>query len=560
MIPMMSTPPLAPRAPRSPLRAGARPLAAGTAAVAVLSIVVSMLLSIGGVGVGAQEATPPTPFPRPLMAFVPVPANGPADPALAVQTVAVGEGTGIGAGGDRRVTVGFASSFALPTEAYRVSVVWGSPGGSQTRASFLSTGGTTSGAVQTSTDGRTWDDAGVATATFGDDSIAIDAALGDAPEGAGLWVQAQLGTDAAKLVTTPVYAVDAALGRTTDGALPATSWGVPASAEATGTGPQSAAVAFGTAPPTLAVVNQALIVTDAAPAPTQVGGQAVTAVMDEVTFLPGYTPSGTVSGVVQIDRTTGTIRALSGSTGLPEDRTGSGSWITQGLAPAPASSTAPMKVTFDLEGVTKALGITLDANGTGLGLRRKVALADGTMVLGLPVTGTVAWYQTASVPTEAPPTSSTPPAPAPSDPSNGSSNASVPLAAAGVVAVVLVALAVASTVRRRRRVGSIQTDLFGSVDAPGPGEEPDEQADERPEADEKAEANADERPDHDAGDDADEDADEGPAPARGGRSPADVLAALDAQVEGLSARVEQLGRPVGPPDDGIPPDPGPGAQ
>ena len=517
-------------------------MAALTAAVTVLTIVASTVLSLGGAGVGAQEASPPTPFPRPLMAFVPVPATGPADPALAVQTVAVGEGSGIGSGGDRRVTIGFASSFALPTGAYRVSVVWGSPGGTQTRASFLSADGATSGAVQTSTDGRTWDDAGVATASFGDDTITIDAALGDAPEGAGLWVQAQLGKDAAKLVTTPVYAADAALGRATDGALPATSWGVPASAAATGTGPPAAPVAFGTAPPTLAVVNQALIVTDAAPAPTQVGGQAVTAVMDEVTFLPGYTPSGTVSGVVQIDRTAATIRALSGSTGLPEDRTGGGSWITEGLAPAPASSTAPVKVTFDLAGVTKALGITLDANGTGLGLRRKVVLADGTIVLGLPVTGTVGWYQTASVPTAAPPGSSAPPAPALSGPANGSSNASVPLVAAGVVAVVLVALAVASTVRRRRRVGSIQADLFGPDERPDDGAEPGDDVGEAPgeASGEDADANA--------------NADEESERSRGGRSPADVLAALDAQVEGLSARVEQLGRP----DDESPPDGRPG--
>ena len=510
--------------------------------------------------VGAQTAAP-TPFPRPLLAFVPVPASGPADPALAIQTVAAGEGSGVGTGGDRRVTVGFASSFTLPAEPYRVSVVWGNPGGAQTRASLVSSVGSTSGVVETSTDGRTWKDAGATTATFTDDAVAIDAALGDAANGTGLWVQAQLGQDAARLVTTPVFSLDAVVGRTTDGGLPATSWGSTGVAAGTNPATTSASpVAFGTAVPTLTVDNQALIVTDPSAAPTEVAGQAVTSVVDEVTFMSGYTPSGTVSGVVQIDRTAGTIRALSGSTGLPEDRTGSGSWVVKGLAAPPASSTAPVTVTLDLVGVTKALGVPLDASGTGLGLRRKVALADGSVVVGLPVTATVGWFQTAAVPTEAPPGTLALEVAA-SDAASNTSNATTALVAAGVVVVVLVVVALVFMVRRRRRVATVQADLFGDAGVESPPEvkaapslfgreapvsvpvEPAEAVIPPDQADEEHDGQAD-----------DEDAESDEHVRRpGGRSPADVLAALDAEVLDLSARVERLGRP----DRDVPPAGGP---
>ncbi len=498
---------------------------------------------------GAQATAPPTPFPRPLLAFVPVPATGPADPALAVQTVAAGEGNGVGTGGDRRVTVGFASAFPLPSESYRVSVVWGVPGGAQTRASFESRAGSTTGVVETSPDGRSWNDAGATNATFNDDSVAIDAALGDAAPGAGLWAEAQLGADPARLVTTPVFSLDAVVGRTTDGGLPAASWGTPATSGPTAAPP----VAFGTPAPTLTIDNQALIVTDPAPAPTRLAGQAVTSVVDEITFMPGYTPSGTVTGVVRLDRTAGTIRALSGSTGLPEDRTGDGSWIVTGLPAPPTSSTAPVQVTLDLAGVTRALGVPLDADGTGLGLRRKVTVADGTVVVGLPVTATVGWFQTAAVPTEAPP--GTLAAEVTTGADETTANAVPALIGAGAVAAVLVVAAIVLVVRRRRRrVAGVQADLFGAEAVgsplkvaplerssmwdrePVPEPEPEPEPRQEPEPEPELSEPEPESP-----------------PRAGGRSPADVLAALDAQVDDLSARVERLGRT----EDDAPPAPGP---
>ena len=353
--------------------------------------------------------------------------------------------------------------------------------------------------------------------------------------------------------------------------MPATAWGSAAVAAGTTTGttPASAStsasgtpVAFGTAVPTLTVDNQALIVTDPAAAPTKVAGQAVTTVVDEVTFMPGYTPSGTVSGVVQIDRTAGTIRALSGSTGLPEDRTGSGSWVVEGLAAPPASSTAPVTVTLDLAGVTKALGVPLDASGTGLGLRRKVTLADGSVVVGLPVTATVGWFQTAAVPIEAPPGTLALEVAA-SDATGATSNAVPALVAAGVVVVVLVVVALVFMVRRRRRVATVQTELFGES-----GPEPRPEVTRAPslfgreapvsvpvEPVEKVIPPAPGDEEHD-GQAAGEDEDavpHGPARRPGGRSPADVLAALDAEVLDLSARVERLGGP----DPDAPPATGP---
>ena len=504
----------------------------GRGLVLAAALVVLGASTVGPIAVGAQVASTPTPFPRPLVAFVPVPASGPADPALAIQTLAAGEGSGIGTGGVRRVTVGFASSFALPTQPYRVSVLWGSPGGPQTRASMDSAGGTTSGVVETSTDGRVWNDAGATTVSFGGDSVAIDATLGEAPEGAAFWAQAQLGTATSTLVTTPVYSLDAIVGRAPGGGLPATSWGSPAKATGPGTGAASAPVAFGTPAPTLSVDNKALIMNDSAPAPTKIGGQAVTNVMDEVTFLPGYTPSGTVSGVVQIDRTAGTIRALSGATGLPEDRTGGGSWIIDGIAAPPASFTAPVTVTLDLEGVTTVLGVPLDASGTGLGLRRKVTLADGSMVIGLPVIATVGWFQTAAVPTEAP-VGTAPPEVTPTSEAGGSSSSLVPLAVAAVVAVALIAVALLFRRRHRRRTVTLAADLFAISEPRAPDEIG---------VDLEAEAEA------DVGSGADADAGDQARRAGSGRSPAEVLATLDAQVDGLSARVERLGRA----DDGPP--------
>jgi len=498
--------------------------------LAAAVVVMGAALTAGPVEVGAQALSTPTPFPRPLVAFVPVPATGPADPALAIQTLAAGEGSGTGTGGARRVTVGFASSFPLPTQAYRVSVLWGSPGGAQTRASMISAEGTTSGVVETSTDGRTWNDAGATTASFGDDSVAIDATLGEASEGAAFWAQAQLGTAASTLVTTPVYSLDAIIGRAPDGGLPATSWGSSTEASGPGTATASPPVAFGTPAPTLTVDNKALIIHDPAPAPTKIDGQAVTRVIDEVTFLPGYTPSGTVSGVVQIDRTAGTIRALSGAT-PPEDRTGGGSWIVDGIAAPPASFNAPVTVTLDLEGVTTALGVPLDAAGTGLGLRRTVALADGSVVIGLPVIATVGWFQTAAVPTEAPLGTAAPEA-ASTHGAGAPSTSPAPLVAATVVAAALIGVALVFRRRHRHRMAMVAADLFATS-------EPDRST----AIDADGDVDAAVGPGVDAGAGVDE-----ASSASGGRSPAEVLATLDAQVDVLSARVERLGRA----DDGQP--------
>jgi hypothetical protein len=472
-------------------------------AAAVLAVA---LLAIG-LSAGAQTATTvPTPFPRPILGFVPVPASGPADPALAIRTVAVGEGSGIGSGGTRSVKVGFAGSFPLPTERYRVSVVWGVPGGAETRASFVSSSGTPSGTVESSTDGRTWADGGITRATFADDSVSIDAPLGGAATGSGLWVEAQLGEGTGagnRTAASSVFSLDALIGQTTTDGLPATSWG---RVESTDAAHVAAPLAFGNAPPTLRVDNQALVVVEPSAAPTIVGGQAVTDVVDEVTFVPGYTPSGTASGVIQIDRTTGVVRAFRGVTGLPEDRTGDGSWVMTPPPPPPASATGPVTVTMDLPGISRALDLPLDADGTGLGLRRKITLANGSVVVGLPVTATLGWMERAGVPTDAPPGSL---ASAPvSDPAARSgSGGGAALIAAVVAAVALGALGMGLARRRRHR----QSDRF-TAEILAPPVVVDRKPEPVPE----------------------------PVP---GRSPAEALAAFEAQVDVLTARVDRLGQP-----------------
>ena len=48
--------------------------------------------------------------------------------------------------------------------------------------------------------------------------------------------------------------------------------------------------------------------------PATLAGQPVVNAIDEITFMPGYTPDGTTPAVVQINRTTGAISALPGTT------------------------------------------------------------------------------------------------------------------------------------------------------------------------------------------------------------------------------------------------------
>ncbi|MGZ4705536.1 MAG: hypothetical protein ACXWCM_11770, partial [Acidimicrobiales bacterium] len=378
------------------------------------------------------------------------------DPTLAVQSVAVAPGDNIGSDASRVVTVGFAAPVALPAGTYRVSVVFGAPDGARTRASFVATDGEPGvGTVETSTDGRRWTSTGATDATLEADALRITAPVGATGPGLGLWVEAQIGDDPADRSQSPVFSLDALLGRNTAGALPAAGVGTLTAGASTepqanaGTLAVAEPVTIPGAPPTL-TVDEHLTVTETEPVPATLAGQPVVNAIDEITFMPGYSPDGTVPAVVQINRTTGTIRALRGTSGLPTDRTGDGSFVVQGLAvpPPTPSATAPATVVLDLDAVAEALDLPLDPDGLGLGLRRKLTLADGRDVVGSPTMATLVWYETAS-PT-APPDTVAPSGTESTDSSSGSSSAGVGLAVAGAVGLALAALIVVLVVRRRR--------------------------------------------------------------------------------------------------------------
>jgi hypothetical protein len=427
--------------------------------VVVLAATVVSLSSSGRAG---GQTPPVTPFPRDLMAFVPaerVEAAAAVDPSLATQSVAVATGDGVGA--NRVVTVWFASPVTLPDDDYRVSVVVEAPDGTQTRASFHAADGQpTGGSVETSTDGRRWTDAGATPATIDGAALQITAPVAE-PTAAGgtLRLDAQLGSDEAERSTSPAFSLDALLGRHEGGALPATTVGmvVPAP-DATSTAapdvpPMAEPVALPGPPPTL-TVDSNLTVTETAPVPATLAGRAVVNAIDEITFMPGYTADGTAPAVVQINRTTGAVAALTGTSGLPVDRTGDGSFVTEGLTVDPAkppSPDAPARVVLDLAAVTEALDLPVDPAGLGIGLRRKLTLDDGRDVVGVPTMATLVWYETAS-PTPAPgPEQAAPATEDESDAAASSSGAATALAVGlAVVAVAAIALVVGAMVRRRR--------------------------------------------------------------------------------------------------------------
>ena len=334
--------------------------------------------------------------------------SGPADPALAIQTVAAGEGNGVGTGGDRPVTVGL-RQLVHPAAPSRTGCRWSGAAraGPQTRASLVSSDGSPSGVVETSTDGRTWEDGGSTTATFTDDAVAVDAALGDAADGTGLWVQAQLGRDVARLVTTPGL--------------------LPRRAHRSHDRRRVAGDARGGAPPSQPAPTRAR------PRPRHPGG-----VRDRGPHPHGRQPgadrdrSGRGADEGRRPgrdhrRRRGHVHArlhpvgdgLGRGADRPHDRhhpraerihrpaRGPHRRAVRGWSRVwPPPRRRPRRRSrspWTWRGSAKALDVPSMPTARGLGLRRKVTLADGSVVVGLPVTATVGWFQTAAVPTEAPP-------------------------------------------------------------------------------------------------------------------------------------------------------------
>jgi hypothetical protein len=530
------------------VRNRARLSAIGAGAVLAALMVTAVWAPLGG----AQTATP---FPRSIVAFVPATVAGSTEPALAVQWAAAGDPAGVGSDRTRPVTVTFAAAFALPAGAYRVSVVVGDPTGARTRASFTSSAGVEAGTVETSSDGTRWTAAGATRATFSSDSVLIDVPVagattstttttGSSAAARAIWFEAQIDGDPARLSRSPAYSLDAFLGRVTEGRQPATAWAEPAVPPGGLRPADAAVVAIPGAPPTVSVDNRALVVDETERVPAEIAGQAVVGAGDDVTFMPGFTPSGATPVAVHIDRTTGAIAILAGQSGLPSDLSGDRSWLLTGL---PATDPgAPTKVVIDLEGVASAMGLHIsDAEALGLGLRRTFTLADGSTVVGASVLGTLDWFQQAAVPKDAA-ASSLVPAPASSS-SSSVDRSRIALIGAGVV--VVLAMIVLVLVRRRRQRRR-DRDPFRGITAtpvaePEPGLRAEVEAEpvRRPEPAREPES---EPLEHEA-----DDLERGSAPGRGTRSPEDALAALDAQVDELIARVDELGsEPRGPAPDG----------
>ncbi len=399
---------------------------------------------VQGSPAGAQTTAQ---FPQPLVSFVPSSVTGPVDPALAVQWAAAANSDATGSAEPDRVPVAlhFAQPVVLPTDAYRVSVLTGSPLGARSRASFVRSAGVESGTLETSQDGLTWIAAGTTAATFSADAVVIDVPINtvytSSPTSA-MWVEAQLGTTSARTSRSPAYSLAAFLGVTRDGLFPSSTWGDLAAPPSFFPSIPSVVLIPGVAP-TVSVDNQALIVDERVPVPDTIGGQVVTSSTDVVTFMPGFTPTGATNAAIAIDRTTGTIRALTGSTGIPADRTGDQSWLVEGLSATDPGGAA--HVVIDLEAVTSAMGISIgDADTFGIGLQRTFTLADGSTVSASSVVGTLSWLQQSTVPVE----------PAPAEASSNADRVAqqqmVLLVTAGVAAVLVVAGLLSVRARRRR--------------------------------------------------------------------------------------------------------------
>lgn len=279
------------------------------------------------------------------------------------------------------LAVGFATGFEQPTSDYRVSILVGDPAGLRTRASYNA--GAAAGTLETSNDGQVWEPSGETAAAVGAvGDIEITVPVGDLPEGSQVWAEAQDGDD---VLTTPVFSLDSLLGRAVDGAMPTQSLGDVVDGAGNPTG-ETLDLGPG---PTLAIVNQGLTVDYAAPVPTDIGGVAVTSVIDRVELAPNFDNGGTRTDAIQIDRTAQTVSLLDGLADPPTTVAGGTDWFIGGF---PASGTGPL--TFQLGEVAESLGFQLVPDTVGAGIVRTVTLEDGRVVETSPVLATLDWFGT----------------------------------------------------------------------------------------------------------------------------------------------------------------------
>jgi hypothetical protein len=344
------------------------------AAVVALALTVLVVLA-GPAGAAARRQAVGSPFPAPIVAPVTnvdvaapldirgiwrVDATDPANPVLGVA---------------------FAAGFEQPTADYRVSILVGDPAGLRTRASYNA--GAASGTLETSNDGEAWEPSGETAAAVGAvGAVEITVPVGDLPDGSQVWAEAQEGDD---VLTTPVFSLDSLLGRAVDGAMTTQSLGDVVDGSGNPTG-ETLDLGPG---PTLAIVNQGMTVDYPMAAPTDIGGVAVTAVVDRVELAPNFDTGGTRTDAIQIDRTSQTVALVDGLADPPTTVAGATDWFIGGF---PASGTGPL--TFQLGEVAESLGFQLVPDSVGAGVVRTVTLEDGRVIETSPVLATLDWFGT----------------------------------------------------------------------------------------------------------------------------------------------------------------------
>lgn len=347
------------------------------------------------------------------------------------------------------VVVRFAEPFAMPTTPWRVSVSAGDPSGARVRSSLVSVGTAGVSGRAERGDGTLWDDlGGVGVSAPGDGSVRLELPVGGLPAGSEVWVEAEA-TDGGRIVTgsTTWFALQDVLG-----ARSGPSLGV--AGVATTDGRSDPPVAIPGTGPTVRAVSRALELTTTDPVPTEVGGVAVTDVVDTVEVArpasDGADPAALGrTDLVLVDRRTGAIQLVPEG-GVPVDGVpGTTPWLATGLSPTAPG--APATVTFDLEQLDLALGgPVLDRATTRVGVSRAVTLRDGRVLRTPGVLGTIEWFDDVAF-------GGTPtPSAAPTGDADG---VPVGVLVAVVVAVLVVVVVVVVLVRRRRSGPAGETDL-----------------------------------------------------------------------------------------------------
>lgn len=553
--------------------------------LAVVAVVTALVAGLGARPVAGQattevapastavEASPATAgadFPGPLVA--PIGTTG-QPPELSIDSFYADSDDASGA---VVFAVQFAEPFAEPSDSFRAAVVVGDPLGARVRASYVSVDGRGAGRVEQGTaqgDEVTWTDAGPTTASFDPSGLAlITVPVNTVSPASGVWVEAAAGAyPNVQAVVSSVFSYDLLVGRGPAGTLAAGPWVTVTPGRA---GPAVGAFAPGSEKaahqrlsgpgPTLSLINRGLTLTTSERPPAQVSGARVTQAVDYVRLAGGANQvAGGLMPSISVDRTTGVVQLLDAS-GAPVPGNGQ-PWLVQGL---PAGDPgAPTTLTFDLEAVATALGLPIGPTTTALGVERVLQLDGGRVAVAPAILGTQAWFDAASVEGAGTVDSTS---------TSTSARRPVVFAAIGLAAVLAIAVVVVLALRRRRSARRRREldewdfvhpegepvrpaeprpePVVAPVAAPEPVVEPVPERVPEPEPEPEptrppepvAEPSLAPEPEPSLAPEPEPEPEPAPAPepsmaSRRTRSPAEALAALEAELDALGARVDRLG-------------------